>query len=125
MQKVVSLPRIEELPANAELEQVLFRKICGVPLLLRVIVTALRNGGTEVLLLHPKSVNPSWLSSHLNSSAVPSSQIKMLEVEKAFNPESPEDWLAVDDHLKPAFLWLPWNYIADRRTLSRIMEAGT
>lgn len=125
MQVLVSLPSIEEIEANGELEEALFRKICGVPLLQRVIVTALRNGGTEVLLLHPKGVSGSWLSSRLNSSPACSSHIEMLGVETAFDPENPSDWLAVDSRLKPAFLWLPWNYVADRKTLSRIIEAGS
>ncbi len=124
MQVVVSLPPTEELPANRELGDALFRKICGVPLLVRVIATALRNGGTEVLLLHPKAVSQAWLSSRLNSTAVHAPQIVMVGLEKAFNPESAEDWLAVDGDLKSAFLWLPWNYVADRRTLGRIIEAG-
>ena len=127
MQVVVSVPSIEELPAGSEWEETVFRKVCGVPLLVRVIATALRNGGTEVLLLYPKSVSPSWLSSRLNHPAVRSSQIEMLGVDKTFDPESPEDWLALDSpggRLKPAFLWLPWNYVADRKALRRIIQAG-
>jgi phosphatidylglycerophosphate synthase len=126
MQVLVSLPPVEEINrAKGEFEEVLFRKICGVPLLERVILTALRNGGTRVVLLHPKALSKSWLSSKLKSSLVPSSRIEMISLEAAFDPESPSDWLAVDDRLEPRFLWLPWNYVADRKTLSRIIEAGT
>jgi len=124
MQVLVSLPPVDEIAALGELEDVLFRKICGVPLLQRVILTALRNGATSVVLLHPKGVSESWLSSRLKSSLAPASHVEMIALEAAFDPESPSDWLAVDDRLEPTFLWLPWNFVADRKTLGRMIEAG-
>lgn len=101
-----------------------FRKVAGIPLLERVIATACRNGGTEVLLLHPKTLPATWLKAHLNSSLLSPIPVHLLALERAFNPDEPSDWQTVESRLDEKFLWLPWNYLADKKALILLFEAA-
>lgn len=111
MQVVISLPD----------DNVFGARVCGLPLTERVIITAARNGGTEILLLHPSSVPARWIESRLRS-ITRSASIRLLEVD-SFDPERPPDWRSIENWLQPRFLWLPWNYVVtDKKALSRMIE---
>lgn len=124
MQILLSLPDIDEIEASGSVEQSLFRKVCGIPLLARVIATASRSGGTEVLLLHPKTLPEGWLKAGLNSARLSSIPVHTLALDRAFDPDDLSDWQAIDKRSEAKFLWLPWNYVADKNALSRMIEAG-
>jgi len=124
MQILLSLPGLDEIEAAGGVEHSLFRHVCGIPLLARVIATAGRSGGTEVLLLHPKTVPEEWLKAGLNSAVLSSIPVHTLALDRAFDPDNPSDWQAIENRLEAKFLWLPWNYVVDKKTLSRMIEAG-
>lgn len=121
MQVLVSLPEAEELIASGGINHALFRKICGVPLLTRVIVTAQRSGGSGILVLHPKSLPKERLESRLDGLPF---RIQFLETEQSFDPARHANWRAIEGQLEERFLWLPWNYVTDRRTLAYLVEGG-
>lgn len=124
MQILLSLPGMREIEALGGMESSLFRKVSGIPLLARVIATAARSGGTEVLLLCPKTLPETRLKACLNSAALSSIPIHTIALDRPFDPDNPSHWHAIESHLKPKFLWLPWNYVADKKALSRMIEAG-
>lgn len=124
MQVLLSVPGVEEIEAQGAGKLTLFRKICGIPLLLRVLATASRSGATEVLLLHPKNFPKTWLKACLNSALLSSIPIHTLALVHAFDPDNPSDWHAIESRLKSKFLWLPWNNVVDKRLLSRMIAAG-
>lgn len=121
MQVLVSLPEAEELIASGGINDALFRKICGIPLLTRVIVTAQRSGGNNILVLYPKSLPKDRFESRLDGLPI---HIQYLEMEQPFDPARPADWRAIEGQLEERFLWLPWNYVTDRRTLAHLVERG-
>jgi hypothetical protein len=124
MQVLISLPGMDKIEALGGVEPALFRTVCGIPLLARVIATASRSGGTEVLLLYPKALPESRLKACLNSSPLSSIPVHTFSRDKAFDPNNPSDWQAIESRLKSKFLWLPWNYLADKKTLGSMIEAG-
>lgn len=124
MQILLLLPSMDEIEALGGVEQSLFRRVCGIPLLARVIATAGRSGGTEVLLLHPKSLPETRLKAGLNSARLATLPVHTLALDRAFDPDNPSDWQAIESQLAAKFLWLPWNYVADKNALSQMIEAG-
>src|SRR5207302_5071224 len=63
MQVVIAIPDIHTLNQYGGPAEALMREVCGVPLLVRVIKTALRAGVTSLLVIWPSDVPQSiWLS---------------------------------------------------------------
>ncbi len=124
MQVLISLPGLEELAGDGGVEKPLLRKVCGVPLLSRVIATAARSGGTSVLILHPKVFPKAWLKDRLNFSLFSSIPIQFFALEKTFDPDNLSHWRAIENRLEARFLWLPWNFVVDKRLLSRLVVTG-
>jgi CMP-2-keto-3-deoxyoctulosonic acid synthetase len=55
MQMVIAIPCREELEALGGAEEALLRKLCGVPLLVRVIATGMRAGADRLLVIHSRA----------------------------------------------------------------------
>jgi phosphatidylglycerophosphate synthase len=124
VQLVLSLPPIDEAQVEGDAADWLFHKVAGVPLLVRVIATAWKSGCTSALLLHPKSLSGEDLKHRLRSGLLSSFRIEALPFDHRFDQNSPSDWKSIESQLEPRFLWLPWNYVADRRLLKQMVAAG-
>ncbi len=124
MQVVLSLPGIPEPEKHGAPAQVLFREVCGVPLLVRVIATAVKSGATSVLLLYPRQLSEEWVTGSLRSPILSSVAIGTVALDEPFDPESPSHWRRVRNRLEARFLWLPWNFIADSRALATLIAKG-
>lgn len=124
MQAVISLPGLGELEGMGGIRRALFRRVCGIPLLVRVIVTASKSGASSVLLLRPPDLPEAWLRAGLNSSLLSSVPIQIFPLDRPFDPLHRAAWLEVEGLLEPRFLWLPWNFVADSRVLGRMIQAG-
>src|SRR5262245_29594324 len=109
MQLVLSLSPIDETQVEGDVADWLFRKIAGVPLLVRVIATAWKSGCTSALLLHPKSLSGEALKRRLSSGVLSSFRIEPLALDHGFDPNSPSDWKSIENRLEAKFLWLPYN----------------
>ncbi len=118
MQTLVALPFIDEI------ETALFRKIAGVPLLERLILTAHRSGSAKVLLLHPKTFPAGRLRARLNHPLLALIPIEILSLEQVFDPNCPKHWEGIESHLDDRFLWLPWNLVPDKAALVALVQAG-
>lgn len=124
MQILLALPDAAETSVPGQAENVMFQKVCGVPLLTRVVATACRSGGSEVLVLHPSADSEDFTKRRLDSAKFVSVPVRTLVLGRQFDPENVSDWREIEDKLEPRFLWLPWNSVTDKRTLSRLIEAG-
>jgi phosphatidylglycerophosphate synthase len=124
VQLVLSLSPIDEAQFKSNAADWLFHKVAGVPLLVRVIATACKSGCTSALLLHPKSLSGEALKRRLSSGPLSSFRIEPLAFDHGFDPNSPSDWKSIESRLEAKFLWLPWNYVADRRLLKQLVAAG-
>jgi len=117
MQIVIAIPTAEEMKR-------LETPVCGVPLLARVVVTALRSGGSKVLILLPSGSSSSSLSIQVPYPATESVRIETLEVEGQFDPENVNDWRAIAGCLDDQFLWMPRDCLADRASLTKLLTTA-
>lgn len=124
MQFVLALPGPDEIEVAGGDQQSLCRKVCGIPLLTRVLVAAQRSGCTSVLLLRPKNLQESWFQPCLDSALLSSLPLQTLTLENTFDPASALDWRQIAAHLDSKFVWLPWNSIPDKNLLSQLVAAG-
>ncbi len=99
-------------------------RICGVPVLGRVITTALRNGATRFLILKPAGVPDEWVARHFGSRTDAPVRIRTLEVESPFDPGKPDDWQALAPHLDERFLWMPCDYLVHRAALAELLAVA-
>lgn len=119
MQVLLSLPG-----ADRSARQLTTQKVCGVPLVARVIATALRCGCDSVLLVHSEDAPEAELGKIRGSKLFGSAKIETVRLDNPFNPEDPAAWSAIAPHLRPKVLWLPWNFVPDKSQLRAIVRAG-
>ena len=120
MQFVIVIP---ELTSSAErLSDRIARKICGVGLLERTLVTAQRAGATDVLLIWPQSVPMRRTLSFLNSPRVKKTGRVKLLVADGFDPNAHSSWATLQDRLEDRFVWLPWNWVTYPRALAKLPD---
>ncbi len=117
MQVVIALPPVAEM---GRLEC----RVCGVTLLVRVMATALRSGGSSVLLVLPPACPRERLAALLNSRVLASARIDTVETARPFDPGSTEDWRAIAHALDERFLWMPCDYLAHKQTLAGLLTSA-
>lgn len=119
MQVVIAIP--EKIGSKTlDVPEGLLRLVCGVPLLTRVLVTAVRAGIDNVLLLWPKTV-PSWIrETALSSDLLRDLGVVTVFLKKEFDPMERQSWGAIEQYVAPEFLWMPWNWVTVKRTLSEL-----
>ena len=114
MQIVIALPDASEMNR-------LETPVCGVPLLTRVIATAVRAGGSQLLMIVPKGWPLAWLTRIFRFGAIESILIDAVGVRGRFDPKHGEAWREVGDHLDDRFLWVPYDYLADKAALADLL----
>jgi phosphatidylglycerophosphate synthase len=118
MQAVIAIPELSVLRKYADAEAVLTRDIAGVPLLVRVIATARRAGVDSLLVILPPDIDRSIWERCAASPLLRGLQIGCLV--RPFDPLRRDDWQAIAASLDEQFLWLPWNWVTHKRTLTEL-----
>jgi phosphatidylglycerophosphate synthase len=116
MQSVIVIPERSVLQRYPDAEGVLTREIAGVPLLIRVIATAARAGVEKFLVMWPADVDQSIWHRCAASPLLKGLEIRF--VVQDFELGQPASWAAVEPVLEEQFLWLPWNWLTHKRTLT-------
>lgn len=124
MQAVVVLPSIGESESPDAWSARLFRKVSGVPLLVRVLATAIRSGVDSVVVVRTAAMPDLWIRKRLHSPLLAGLSLRVIGVEPPFDPTGTASWSLLASALEPRFLWLPWSYVTPRRSLASLMEAG-
>jgi phosphatidylglycerophosphate synthase len=104
------------VPSGAE--STLTQKVAGVPLLVRVIATAMRAGVKELVLFWPPGTDTKLWDRVAASPALGGlhTQIHSLP----FDLRQSSSWAAMSSLLNGEFLWLPWNFVTSSRILAAI-----
>jgi len=119
MQAVVAIPDIDTLNQYGGPEA-LMREVCGVPLLVRVIKTAVRAGANSLLVIWPSDVPQSiWLLAQAELVRDVLCGIVIVQPE-AFEPRQNSNWEALSGLVDDQFLWLPWNWVTTKRGLANL-----
>lgn len=111
MQAVIALPADQKLRWLGDPHSFLLRRICGVPLIVRVVATAVRAGATEVLFLSSEAYSLNLekvIAQHLSPEFL--AGVKIVQ-QARFDPNSPVAWKSLGGELQGDFLWIPWNWV--------------
>lgn len=119
MQLVIAIPGTAPSLTQSAAESLL-RPVCGLPLLTRVLATAVRAGADNALLIWPKTV-PSWIQTKvLSSPLLRNLQVNTLAPDEEFRPGEESSWKHIERRLAPEFLWIPWNWVTVKQVLSEL-----
>jgi phosphatidylglycerophosphate synthase len=116
MQAVLVIPDSGILRKFAGSERILTREIAGVPLLIRVIATAMRAGVDKLLIIWPPDVGPFIWDRCAASPLLRNLQVT--HVFHRFDPREPASWADIEWTLQDQFYWLPWNWITHKWALT-------
>ena len=119
MQAVLVIPESSTLQKFADGENILTREVAGVPLLIRVIATAMRAGVDKLLIVWPQDDLRSVLAPCLMSPLLRGLEIN--HVVRQFDPRQPASWAGIRETLQDQFYWVPWNWVTHKRALAGLM----
>jgi phosphatidylglycerophosphate synthase len=108
MQGVIAIP--------AGSEKLLRENVAGVPLLARVVQTAMRAGVEELLLFWPADMDQGIWQEFVSGSRLETVRIDLMP----FDPRESSSWAAAASFLKDEFVWLPWNFVTTRHALAAV-----
>ena len=120
MQAVIAIPGFGTLRKYEGNEQFLLREVAGVPLLVRIIATAIRAGADSVLVLWPEDVDLAIWKKCAESALVQRLKIQTIMQPRPFDAGKEASWIAIAGGLQDQFLWLPWNWVTNKYALTRI-----
>jgi phosphatidylglycerophosphate synthase len=120
VQGVLAIPGSEILQSHGGASEALMQKVAGVPLLVRVIATAVRAKVDSVLVIWPNDVDPAILESCAASSVLKGVRIEKVFTASAFDPGSPTEWRSIAGRIEHHFLWLPWNLVTTKLMLLKV-----
>ena len=115
MQAVIAIPPRQTLQQFGGAEQALMQEVAGVPLLVRVIATAIRGGAGSVLMIWPDDVDSPIWERCAASGPLRGLKVYTLFRSHMFDPRSTDSWAAIATCLEDYCVWLPWNFITHKR----------
>jgi len=124
MQFVVVVPEFATVADCYTDAKVLMRPVCGVPLLLRTLATAVRAGADDVLLVWPENAPTELADIYMQPPLLRGpGTVRLLRV-KNFDPRARSSWVSVLDGFDTQFMWLPWNWVTNKQSLVRLPLVG-
>src|SRR5215470_16375677 len=119
MRAVISIPELGGLINEWQATDLLMRPIAGIPLLVRTVMTAVRAGATDVLLVVPAAMSDPFLQKLVETISQTKARVEVIQISD-FDPQAYSTWMILERHLKDEFLWLPWNWITSKNVLSQL-----
>jgi phosphatidylglycerophosphate synthase len=116
MQSIIVIPELSARRKYVDDDGVLTRKIAGVPLLARIVLTAARAGADSFLLVWPAEADRTIWNGLSGYSSLQG--LRITHLVRRFDPRLPASWAALGDALEDRFLWLPWNWVTHKRALA-------
>jgi phosphatidylglycerophosphate synthase len=114
MQAVIVIPEIIADAGEQTAREMLMQKICGVPLLLRTVLTAARSGANEILLILPVDLSDELIQDCTRGASKFGVHINVALMSD-FDPQS---WTQLNLTMHDVFLWVPWNWVTNKRLLT-------
>ena len=116
MQAIITIPPLDTLLGVDKAEELLSRKVAGVSLLKRVILTAFRGGATDILFVRGNGPGPA-LPLEFGPEISPSGfRLTVIQVSR-FDPRESSTWSALERYVEDQFLWIPWNCVTTKQFL--------
>jgi phosphatidylglycerophosphate synthase len=117
MQAVIAIPEIVAEAGEQRAKELLMQKICGVPLLIRTAITAARSGANEILLFLPETLTDELIEDCTQGALQYGVHINVARVND-FDPQSPSSWTRLKPNVHDVFLWVPWNWVTNKQSLT-------
>jgi phosphatidylglycerophosphate synthase len=117
MQAVIAVPAIVAKAGEQKAKELLMQEICGVPLLIRTAVTAARSGANEILLLVPETLTDELILDCTQGALQYGVHVNVARVND-FDPQSSSSWKRLNLKVHDVFLWVPWNWVTNKRFLT-------
>jgi phosphatidylglycerophosphate synthase len=118
MQAVIAIPETLAVLSQEEIRQLLMRPVCGIPLLARTMLTAARAGAGEILLVCAEGL-PDTLVRQVTQRPLLERGVRIQVIHlNGFDPRSASSWAMLEPRLDNRFLWLPGNWVTNRRSLA-------
>ena len=117
MQAVIAVPDIVAEAGEQRARELLMQKICGVPLLIRTAITAARSGANEILLFLPETLTDELIQDCTQGALQYGVHINVARV-SGFDPQTPSSWTRLKLKVHDLFLWVPWNWVTNKRFLT-------
>jgi phosphatidylglycerophosphate synthase len=118
MQAVIAIPPRQTLHQFGGAEEALMQEVAGVPLLVRVIATAIRAGADSVVVIWPDDVDSSIWQRCAASPPLQGLKEYKLFRSSIFDPRRAASWAVIAASIEDHSVWLPWNFITHKRALS-------
>ena len=116
MQAVIAIPPFDAPIGKEKAGELLSRKVAGVPLLKRAILTAIRAGATEILLIRSKGLGLALPLEFGQDTTTSEFRLTVVQFSK-FDPGDDSSWATLERYLKDEFLWIPWNWVTAKQFL--------
>lgn len=123
MQTVIAIPESVAQAGEQKARGLLMQKICGVPLLIRTLVTAARAGASDVLLICAERLPNGLMPACTQGALQYGVRIKAVRVSD-FNPQASSSWTRLNSELQDEFLWVPWNWVTNKHFLTVLPLVG-
>jgi phosphatidylglycerophosphate synthase len=120
MQAVIAIPEMFGLVGKEKAAELLLRPIAGVPLVIRTVLTAVRVGGNDILLICPAAFSEQLIQQLVGSTAQFGIHVSVVQLQD-FDPRPSSGWWALRPHLHQQFLWVPWNWITTKQSLAKLL----
>lgn len=117
MQAVIAIPESVAQAGEQKAKELLVQRICGVPLLVRTAVTAARCGANEILLVSPETLTDKLIQQCTQGALRYGVHIKVVRVSN-FDSQASSSWTRLNSELQDEFLWVPWNWVTNKRFLT-------
>jgi phosphatidylglycerophosphate synthase len=119
MQAVVAIPELAGRTSEQQATQMLMRPVAGVGLLLRTVLTAVRAGASQVLLICPVALSERLIHGFRVELLQRGVQVATLRLGE-FNPLAWSGWMILRPLLEKQFVWLPWNWVTTKQSLMQL-----
>lgn len=117
MQAVIAIPEASATMSSQAIRELMVRPICGVPLLTRTILTAVRAGTHEILFVCPENFLEELVEQVSERPLLERGvRIQVIRAD-GFDPRAVSSWIALEPWLEDRFLWLPWNWVTNKSSL--------
>jgi len=120
MRAVIAIPElVASATGQSGWRELVMRRVAGIPLLKRTILTASRAGSTDTLLICVDAA--SYTLAREISHDMASSGIRVRSVYfSKFDPRDSSSWKKLEALVSDSFLWVPWNWVTSKRFLTNL-----
>jgi phosphatidylglycerophosphate synthase len=119
MQAVIAIPEIFALVSEEKVSDQLLRRIAGVPIVMRTLLTAARAGANDILLICPAALSEQIVRQLMGSPVQYGIDVRVIQLAD-FDPRASSGWCVLKPHLHQQFLWVPWNWVTTKQFLAQV-----